>query len=74
MDEVNDDAKAFFRRISKSAAPSSRGYLRVIGTSDYFALWLDDGCVDVSVPLTPASARTLGEVLLTISSPKRTKQ
>ena len=50
---------------------SCRAHIRVIGTSDYFALWIGDGCVDVSVPLTPASARVLGELLLAISSPDR---
>jgi hypothetical protein len=49
---------------------SRRGHIRVIGTSDYFALWIGDGCVDVSVPLTPASARVLAELLLAISSPE----
>jgi hypothetical protein len=50
---------------------SHRGHIRVIGTSEYFALWIGDGCVDVSVPLTPASARVLGELLLAISSPEQ---
>ena len=44
--------------------------IKVIGRSDYFALWIDDGCVDVSVPLTPDSARALAELLLAISSLK----
>jgi hypothetical protein len=48
-----------------------RGHIRVIGRADFFALWIGDGCVDVSVPLTPASARVLGELLLAISSPER---
>jgi hypothetical protein len=49
---------------------SHRGHIRVIGRSDYFALWIGDGCVDVSVPLTPASARVLAELLLAISAPE----
>jgi transposase len=61
----------FVPLVSEAAAPSSRGHIRVIGTSDYFALWVDDGCVDVSVPLTPASARVLADLLLAISSPER---
>jgi hypothetical protein len=50
---------------------SYRAHIKVIGRSDYFDLWIDDGCVDVSVPLTPASARALAELLLAISSPGR---
>jgi hypothetical protein len=50
---------------------SHRGHIRVIGTSDYFALWIGDGCVDVSVSLTPGSARALAGLLLAISSPER---
>jgi hypothetical protein len=50
---------------------SYRAHIRVIGTSDYFALWIGDGSVDVSVPLTPSSARVLGELLVAISSPDR---
>ena len=49
---------------------SHRVHISVIGTSDYFALWIGDGCVDVSVPLTPATARVLGDLLLAISSPE----
>ena len=50
---------------------SYRAHIKVIGRSDYFALWIDDGSVDVSVPLTPTSARALAELLLAISSPER---
>jgi len=50
---------------------SYRARIKVIGRSDYFALWIDDGCVDVSVPLTPASARALAELLLAISAPEQ---
>ena len=60
-----DDPDIFIERTSYPA------HIKVIGRSDDFALWIDDGCVDVSVPLTPASARALAELLLTISSPER---
>ena len=55
---------------SSEPITSYRAHIKVIGTSDYFALWIDDGRVDVSVPLTPASARVLAELLLAISSPE----
>jgi transposase len=55
---------------SSGPITSYRAYIKVIGTSDYFALWIDDGRVDVSVPLTPASARVLADLLLAISSPE----
>lgn len=50
---------------------SAQGHIRVIGTPEYFALSIGDGRVDVSVPLTPTSARVLAELLLAISSPEQ---
>lgn len=51
--------------------PSYRAHIKVIGRSDYFDLWIGDGRVDVSVPLTPGSARALAELLFAISTPER---
>jgi len=53
------------------AGTSHRGHIRVIGTSEYFALRIGDGSVDVSAPLTLTSARVLAELLLAISSPEQ---
>jgi hypothetical protein len=50
---------------------SHRAHIRVIGRSDFFDLWIGDGSVDMSVPLTPATARMLGELLLAISAAGR---
>ncbi len=61
----------FVPLVSNAAISSHRGHIRVIGRSDSFALWIDDGCLAVSVPRTPASARVLAELLLAISSPER---
>ena len=48
---------------------SQRAHISVMGTSDYFDLWVGDGCVDVRVPLTPTTAHSLAGLLLAIISP-----